>query len=279
MMTWQTRSSIRDFRVQVFRRRVTPRFPDMKEAKVSSMESIINGNENKPSYRNISPLKSLSSYKQYPKPTRKATMGRALNRGDPARTLQNAVIEAMDIPKIKGVSVFRPPARLPPVYEKQLKELNNAVRGLESYNSRLMHIERTMKNTSQEKPSAELRLKFSENVLKERCEWPYGESLISQARRVLEDEQRKEAEEETARRNQVAEYIHKTSWKQDVIRKEFVHHRKMDLDLPFAAEQADDDEEAGSSSETAEVREILSNATKIGGKAADTFLTRYDYIL
>lgn len=241
------------------------------------IEIAINGKSSvTPSFKNISPIRRLSEYAsgQYRKPTRKAALlSRNVKRTTVKMNLDNPVAAAMDIPRLDGLSVFRPPARLPPVYETQLSDLKEAVRGLESYNTRLKHQEHELYSfdSYEVKESAgKLRFKFSDKVKKQRCEWPYGESLISQAKKELSVEQKRNAEVEAAERNCIAPYIHKTSWKQDVIKKEFVKHRKVGLDTEFnlGSQQMDNEED------NTEIKEILRDATKIGGKSADTFLTK-----
>jgi hypothetical protein len=128
-----------------------------------SMESIINGKGagHSPSYKNIFPVNDLGTYKSYRKPTRKAAMGRPPNGKEARQMEQNSVSMAMDVPKLDGVSLFRAPAKLPPVYQAQLKDLETAVKGIENYNSTLLSKERAMnQNHNVESKTKNFELKF-----------------------------------------------------------------------------------------------------------------------
>lgn len=101
--------------------------------------------------------------------------------------------------------------------------------------------------------------------MKQRSEWPYGESLMSQAKREHDTQQKKNENEANISKKLIAPFIHKTSWKQDVINKEFVKGRKSDP--PLAALEETFVDGRTSTTEKKEVQEILKNATQIGGKS------------
>jgi hypothetical protein len=135
----------------------------MKQKK-NQIEAVINGKEHgKPSFKNIYPYSTLNSYKNtYRKATRKPALStNSLNAKPKVQTqreLGNPLCEAMEIgPRLDGLAVFRAPAKLPPVYQAQLKELEGIERGIESYNTRVM-------NHNPETNSLNFKLKFSMNL-------------------------------------------------------------------------------------------------------------------
>jgi hypothetical protein len=93
-------------------------------------------------------------------------------------------------------------------------------------------------------------------VIKQRCEWPYGESLISQAKRELATEEKVNTE---------------------AISRNLIEKRKIELPRPVLDESPKEDRT--NTAEKAEIEQILHQATKIGGKAADSFLTQNVYYM
>ncbi|KAJ3222929.1 HEAT repeat-containing protein 4 [Clydaea vesicula] len=245
---------------------------------IDLVEATINGKSKSKSlgYKEVVPIKPLSDQKvrNYSKPTRKQT----LRKYSAQTRRKNPIVEAMDGPvhQIHGASVFRVPPILPPVYETQLKEINEVLRGIKSYNKMVMNDSST--NKENENKNSEFKLKFNEKVIKERCEWPFGMDILG-------NEKKKEVvgtkfERHSLKDNELLNFIHKSSWKNEATKKHFLSKFKLEDNCKLITVKEKNFEEIKfhdlENCNLNNERGILSLAAKIcsSNKTTDSYLTR-----